>query len=227
MSSSRLNPSVTPRTLFATSARIRPWKARERPSSFERVNCTTLFSIETPMPGTTGVVRVPLGPFTVTTLPSCLTSTPFGTGISFLPIRDIGISLPDLAEDFAADAALDGFLSGQHAFGGRDDGQAEAAEDARDLLLVAVDAAARARDALDAVDDRLAARRVFEVDPERTLGLVLLLKVVVADEALILEDAGDLHFQLRRGKLDAFVMRLDSVANPREHVRDWVCHRHS
>src|SRR3954451_11011830 len=127
MSSSRLNPSVTPRTLFATSARIRPWKARERPSSFERVNCTTLFSIETPMPGTTGVVRVPLGPFTVTTLPSCLTSTPFGTGISFLPIRDIGFSLtrcslPDLAEHFAADAALDGFLSGQHALGGRDDG---------------------------------------------------------------------------------------------------------
>src|SRR5258705_586783 len=135
------------------------------------------------MPGTTAVVRVPLGPFTVTTLPSCLTSTPFGTGISFLPIRDIGISLPDLAEDFAADAALDGFLSGQHALGGRDDGQAETAEDARDLLLVAVDAAARARDALDAVDDRLAAGPVFEVGPERALGPVAPLNAVAADVA--------------------------------------------
>src|SRR5207248_11156892 len=215
---SRLNPSVTPRTLLATSARIRPWKARDFPSSSVRVNCTTLFSMVTPMPETTAVVRVPFGPFTVTTLPSCLTSTPFGTGISFLPIRDMGFSSPDLAKHFAADAALDGFLSGQHALGGRDDGQPEAAEHARDLLLVAVDAAARARDALDAVDDRLAAGRVFQIDPQRSLGLVLLLKVVIADEALILEDAGDLHFQLRRGKLDAFVMRLDSVANPREHV---------
>src|SRR5216684_6706563 len=163
------------------------------------------------MPGTTAVVRVPFGPFTVTTLPSCFTSTPFGTGISFRPIRDmeslLRCSLPDLAKNFAADAALDGFLSGQHALGSRDDGQAEAAEHARDLLLVAVDTAARARDALDAVNDRLAVRGVLQLDPERSLRLVLLGEVVVADKALDLEDAGDLHFQLRRGKLDAFVMR--------------------
>src|SRR5258708_2128422 len=179
MSSSRLNPSVTPRTLLATSARMRPWNARDLPSSLERVNCTTLFSIVTPMPGTTAVFRVPLGPFTVTTFPSCLISTPFGTGISFLPIRDMGNlltrrSLPDLAEDFAADAALDGFLSGQHALRGRNDGKPEAAEHARDLLLVTVDAAARARNALDTVDDRLAPGRVFEGDPERPLPVVRL-----------------------------------------------------
>src|SRR5947209_8481958 len=227
MSSSRLNPSVTPRTLLATSARIRPWKARERPSSLARVNWTTLFSIETPMPGTTGVVRVPFGPLTVTTFPSCLTSTPFGTGISFLPMRDMGLSLPNLAKHFAADAALDGFLSGQHALRGRDDGEAETVEHARDLLLVAVDAAARARDALDAVDDRLAVGRVLEVDPQRPLRLFLVRERVIADEALALENAGDLHLQLRGGELHAVVMRRDSIPDSRQHIGYWVCHRHS
>src|SRR4051812_37859111 len=127
MSSSRLNPSLTPRTLFATSARTRPWKARLFCSSLARVNCTTLFSTFTPIPGMSSVDRVPFGPLMVTALPLCLTSTPFGSSIGFFPIRDMGtFSLPDLAEDFAADAALDGFVAGQDALRRRDDGQPEA-----------------------------------------------------------------------------------------------------
>src|ERR1043166_9220986 len=163
MSSSRLNPSVTPWTLFATSARMRPCSERDLPSSSPRLNCTTLSLISTPMPATTAVESVPFGPLTVRVLPSCRTSTPFGSGIGFFPIRDMGLSLPDLAEDLAADAALGGLGARQDALRRRDDGQSESAEHARDLLLVAVDAAARARDALDAVDDRLAVGRGLEV----------------------------------------------------------------
>src|SRR5512135_1543451 len=103
------------------------------------------------MPGTSAVDRVPFGPFTVTLLPACLTSTPFGSWIGFLPMRDMRISLPDLAEDFAADARLGGLCSGEHAAGGRDDGQAETAEDLGNLFLATVDPPARARNALDAV----------------------------------------------------------------------------
>src|SRR5512132_3382240 len=143
MSSSRLKPSLTPLTLFATSARTRPWKARVFCSSLARVNCTTLFSTFTSMPGTSAVLRVPFGPLMVTAAPSFFTSTPFGSEISFLPIRDMSSSLPDLAEDFAAHAALHGIVAGEHALGRRHDRQTEAAEDARDLGLVAVDAAAR------------------------------------------------------------------------------------
>jgi hypothetical protein len=62
MSSSFLKPSLTPRTLLATSARIRPWKARVLPSSSFRSNFTTLFSTETEMPVTMGVFRLPFGP---------------------------------------------------------------------------------------------------------------------------------------------------------------------
>src|ERR1051326_2684011 len=156
MSSSRLKPSVTPWTLLATSARMRPCSERDLPSLSRRLNWTTLFSISTSMPATTEVESVPFGPLTVRVLPSCRTSTPFGSGIGFFPIRDMGLSLPDLAEDLAADAALGGLGARQDALRRRDDGQSEPAEDPGDLLLVAVDAAAGARDALDAVDDRLA-----------------------------------------------------------------------
>src|SRR3954447_19768048 len=227
MSSSRLKPSVTPWTLFATSARMRPCSERDLPSSSRRLNCTTLFSISTSMPATTAVESVPFGPLTVRVLPSCRTSTPFGSGIGFFPIRDMGLSLPNLAEDLAADAALGRFIAREDALGRRNDGEAEAAEHARDLLLVAVDAAARARDALDAVDDRLAVGRVLEVDPQRPLRFFLVRERVVADEALALEDTRDLHLQLRGGELHAFVMRRDPVTDPRQHIGYWICHRHS
>src|SRR5256885_130433 len=173
------------------------------------------------------VESVPFGPLTVRVLPSWRTSTPFGSGIGFLPIRDMGLSLPDLAGGLAADAALGGLAARQDALRRRDDGEAEPVEHARDLLLVAVDVAARARDALDAVDDRLAVGRVLEVDPQRPLRLFLVRERVIADEALALENAGDLHLQLRGGELHAVVMRHDAVANPRQHVCNWVCHRHS
>src|SRR5437762_12459737 len=107
------------------------------------------------------------------------------------------VSLPDLAEDFAAHAAAGGVGAGENALGRRDDGQTEAAQDAGDLLLVAIDAAARARDALDAVDDRLAVIRVLQIDAQGRLDLVLG-DLVVAVEALSLEDAGHLHLELPR-----------------------------
>src|ERR1051325_9311233 len=217
MSSSRLNPSVTPWTLLATSARIRPCSERDFPSSLPRLNCTTVSLISTPIPGTTGVESDPFGPLTVRVLPSFRTSTPLGSGIGFFPIRDMGLSLPDLAEDLAADAALGGLGATQDALRRRDDGQSESAEDAGDLLLVAVNAAAGARDALDAVDDRLAVGRVLEVDPQRPLRLLFVRQRVVTDEALALEDAGDLHLQLRGGELHAVMVRHDAVANPRQN----------
>src|SRR5581483_1573519 len=120
-------------------------------------------------------------------------------------------SLPDLTEDLAADAVLRGVVAGQHALRRRHDRQTEAAEGARDLLLVAVHAAARARNALDAVDDRLAVGRVLEIDPQDALRLLPVHERIVADEAFALEDAGDLDFELRRGNLHAIVMGLNAV----------------
>src|ERR1051325_175463 len=228
MSSSRLKPSLTPLTLFATSARIRPWNARVFPSSSLRSNFTTLSFTSTEMPVTIGVDRLPFGPFTTTLLPSWRTSTPFGSAISFLPMRDIGLSLPNLAEHFAAHARLRGLIAGEHALRGGDDRQSEAAENLGDLFLAAIDALSGTGDALDAVDDRLAVSRVLQVDAERGLRLAVFFDdFLVADETLRLEDAGGLAFSLRGRHLDAIVPRRNSVAEAGEHIRDWICHRHS
>src|ERR1051325_5557470 len=101
-----------------------------------------------------------------TLLPSWRTSTPFGSAISFLPMRDIGLSLPNLAEHFAAHARLRGLIAGEHALRGGDERQSEAAENLGDLFLAAIDALSGTGDALDAVDDRLAVSRVLQVDAE-------------------------------------------------------------
>src|SRR6185436_15091398 len=205
MSSSRLKPSLTPLTLFATSARIRPWKARVFPSSSFRSNFTTLFSIDTVMPVTIGVFRLPFGPLTTTDPPSWRTSTPCGSAISFLPMRDMDLSLPDLAEDFAAHAGARRLGSREHALRGRDDGQPESAEDAGDFLFAAIHALSGTRDALDAVNHRLVAR-VLEVHAQRPLRTAVLFDdLVVTDESLGLEDAGDLDLELRYRHLHAIV----------------------
>src|SRR5256885_1772277 len=98
------------------------------------------------------------------------------------------LSLPDLTEDLAADSILRGFVARQHTLGCRHDRQTESAEGSGDFLFVAVDAAARARDALDAVNHRLAIGRVLEIDAQHSLRLFLVHERVVADEAFALED---------------------------------------
>src|SRR5438105_5014053 len=137
--------------------------------------------------------------------------------------RHEALSLPDLAEHFAADAALHGFGAREHALRRGNDRQSQSAEDPRDVLLVAVDAATGTRDALDAVNDRLSILRILQIDTERRLDL-LLDDFVVADETFALENARDLDLELRRRKLHAIVTRLNPVADSREHICDWISH---
>ena len=72
---------------------------------------------------------------------------------------------------------------------------------------------------------RLAVISVLEIDAQRSLYLVLD-QLVVADEAFVLENARDLDLELRSRHLDPLVVGLNSIADPREHVRDRICHRH-
>src|SRR5437762_8373269 len=85
------------------------------------------------------------------------TSTPFGTAIGYLAMRDM--SIPPLrhdAKDFAADAVGAGLAVGHHAARGRQDGDAQAVHDLRDVVAALVDAQARLRNALEALDHGLA-----------------------------------------------------------------------
>ncbi len=56
--------------------------------------------------------------------------------------------LPDIGQDFAADALLTGRLVGHHALGRGHDGDAQAAQDLRDLIGLGIDAQTRLGNAL-------------------------------------------------------------------------------
>ena len=99
--------------------------------------------------------------------------------------------LPDVADDFAADALGLGGATRDDAARGGHDRDAHAAEHALAAILAGIDAPARLGHALEAGEHALAAAAVLELDDERRVG-ALFRDVEVADVALFFEDAGDL-----------------------------------
>src|SRR5487761_346944 len=144
MSSSFLKPSVTPLTALATSARANPCRARC--DSFCRVAIKwPSFWSNSIRPGT-GTCILPLGPWASIASSVIWTFTPDGSGIGFLPIRDM--ALPNLAQEFAAHAFLAGGLSGHDSARRGKNRNAHAANDGANAGLANVAAAAGARNAL-------------------------------------------------------------------------------
>src|SRR5436305_2640703 len=172
MSMSLVQPVVTPVTALKTSARARPWKAACL--SFWR-SATRVPSFWTSvMPPGSMALTLPLGPSTRTVLPLTVYLTPVGSGIGFLPIRDMMnpfmacesrvafavvplqpvsrrlkcsyyriedsnlkrlclFSLPDFAENLAADTFAAGLTAGHDTLGSSHDGDAKTSLDAADL----------------------------------------------------------------------------------------------
>src|SRR5690554_5477409 len=111
--------------MLASRVRVRPCRARDSRSSSGRATLRAPSSCSTVMGAGTECSRDPLGPFTVTSAPLMVTSTPAGTGTGSLPIRDIGVSpfrLPDVGEDFAAHTLVLRLTVSQEAGGGGQDG---------------------------------------------------------------------------------------------------------
>src|SRR6476469_3406798 len=141
--------------MLARMARVVPaifmWSVDSAPS------WTLPLSLATVTPAGLAIVRVPFGPFTDRTPSASFSSTPFGRLMTFLATRDMGaFSLGDEAEDFATDARGAGLAVGHQTLRGGDDRHAEAGEDARQLVLALVLAQAGTRNALEALDHRLA-----------------------------------------------------------------------
>src|ERR1700712_2363495 len=137
--------------MLLTRVRVSPWRDLESRWSSGRVTASVpSSSFEMEIGSTTEWDRVPLGPLTVTVRPSIVTSTPVGTGIGILPIRDMRFRpLPDVGEDFPAPLLLGGLPVGQQTGRGRDDGDTEAAENLRQLRRPRVDAQAGLGDGSD------------------------------------------------------------------------------
>src|SRR5262249_57607698 len=87
--------------------------------------------------GTTNC-KAPFGPFIFTVWPSTLAVTPDGIATAFFPMRDMPLSLEHRTQDLAADIGVSGGMVRHHALGGRDDCDAEAVVDARQILDRAV-----------------------------------------------------------------------------------------
>src|SRR5262245_29955990 len=183
--------------MLFTSVRVRPWSCLWVFCSVGRVTTMVPSSWLTAMSGWSERLRVPLGPLTVTVRPSIVTSTPDGTAMGRRPIRDIVDRPPDEREDFAAQLRLTRLLAGHDPLARADDDDAQPAEDARDVGLAGIDPQPGLADALEPGHDRHLAVDVLERDAEHG-GRAVLLLGHVRDEALVLEDTGDLALGPRR-----------------------------
>src|SRR5213075_1548000 len=210
--------------MLAMSARIVPDMAPawfELPSALKVIWSPSFF---TSTFGLAGCAMLPSGPLIEMLPEAMVSSTPFGSGTGYLAMRDMAYPLSDDAEHFAAETVGARLAIGHHAARGRQDRHAQPVHHARDVVASLVDAQARLRDALDALDHR-AAGVVLECDGELFLGAVLA-RGEVLDVALVLQHPGDRAFQLRRGHRDLGVADDLRIANARQHVGYRVVHAH-
>src|SRR3954468_11085381 len=187
--------------MLAMSVLVRPCNARETRSSSGRVTSSVPSSCATSMGAATEWLSRPLGPLTVTCGPSIETSTPAGTVMGSLPMRDMLLLLsldpgsPDEGEDFPADALLVGLPVGEQAGRRRQDRDAEAAQHAGQVRRLGVDPQAGLADAADAGDRALPVRAVLEGHREGLAHLGVG-HGPRRDVALLLEDLGDVGLEL-------------------------------
>src|SRR5215831_13749359 len=211
--------------MFATSDLDSPCSARTCPSSLGRVTVMTPSLWDTSMGSATSSESFPLGPVTVTSRPSMVTSTPPGIVTGIRPIRDIAVSSPDVGEDFPAYATLDRLLVGHQAAGGGDDGDAKPAEHPRQVVLFRVHAQTGLGHPLEARDRPLTGRPVLEQDHE-VLADLGILHAPAGDVALLLEDLRDVDLDRGAGHAHGVVVCGVGVAQTGQHVCDRVGHRH-
>src|SRR5262245_45837869 len=123
--------------MLAIRLRVSPCSARWSPRSVGRSTVTTPSPCATFISAESAWSSSPLGPLTETRPGATWTVTDSGTGIGFLPIRDIAGS-PDVGDDLAAHSLGPGFVAGHHAHRGADDRRAGPAVDTGNLLVVDV-----------------------------------------------------------------------------------------
>src|SRR5258708_12836704 len=103
--------------MLAISVRDSPCRARTGPSSLGRMTRRTVSSLTTWIGSATVSFSSPLGPLTLTALPSIAMSTPLGMGMGRRPMRDMLLSpfpLPDEGEDFPPHPLLLRLPAGHH-----------------------------------------------------------------------------------------------------------------
>src|SRR4051812_4415240 len=213
--------------MFATSERVSPCRARCSARSVGRLTSSWPSSCTTSMARFLRSSRLPRGPLTRTISGSTVTVTVEGTGMGFLPMRDM-CHLPDLGDDLATDTRGAGLVAGHDAVRRRQDGGAHAAQDLRDVLRIHVASLTGTGHPAQAGDHRGAVLSVLELHEQLVArgaghagGLVEAL-----DVALLGQDPRHLALEPARGDLDRLVRGHDAVADPGQEVGDGVGHAH-
>src|SRR3954454_18616145 len=214
--------------MFATSERVRPCRARCSARSVGRRTSSCPSSWTTSIARFLRSSRLPRGPVTRTTSGSTVTVTVEGTGMGFLPIRDIW-GLPDLGDDLATDARLASLVAGHHAVRRGQDGRAHAAQDLRDALGIHVASLTGTGHPAQAGDHRSPVLSVLEAHEQLVGGGAGDARRLVEalDVALFGEDPRHLALEAAGGDLDRLVGGHDPVADPGQEVGDRVGHRHA
>src|SRR5688572_16047641 len=147
----------------------------------------------------------PLGPFTLTVEPSTVTVTLVGMVTGFLPILDMSTS-PHQRHDFAANLVRASLLVGHHSLGSRNDGDAQAAPNARQIFRRLVNPTTRPRDTFDVADHRL----VFVITQVQAQHSVctIIQDLVVLNEVVLLQNARDFCLELRHRHVYTLMSRL-------------------
>src|SRR5262245_23314206 len=219
--------------MLATRVRDRPCSALLSRSSLGRFTAMLPSSLRSIVIGVATVwFSSPFGPFTVTSWPSIETSTPDGTVMGSLPMRDMRLppqsSSPDVGEDFPADALVLRLPVGQQTVRGGDDRHPESAEHARQPVRLRVHPKARLADPAQARDRPLPVGSVLQRDHQGLADHVLgrVLDRPGGDVALLLQDLGHARLQLAVRDPHSVVIGLVAVAQTGQHVCDGVRHRH-
>src|SRR5579885_2150994 len=214
ISSSLVNPVDTPVTMLATSERVRPCSARFCRSSSGRSTIRVASSWRTVISPGRSRSSCPCGPLTAMRPPLIVTLTPEGTVIGLRPTRLIAASSPHVAQDLTTDPALARLPVGHEPLAGRQHGNAEPAEHARQVIGLRVDPQARLGHAPQSGDGPAAVRRVLHLDLEDAAGpLRIVVHRVPGDVALPLEQGGQVLLQLGGGHRHRLVHRHVGVAH--------------
>src|SRR4051812_20935638 len=168
---------------------------------------------------------LPLGPSTATRPSWAFTFTLSGILMVSLPMRDMGLSLPDGGDELAAEVLLARLAVDQHAFGGGEDGDAEAVHHLGDLGVPHVAAQPRLRLPPDLADGGALALVVLEHDVEGALHVVLL-EGHFADESLLAQHLADALLHLAGGEIELLQPRALRVADAGQEIGHRIGHAH-
>src|ERR1700746_2528744 len=234
MSISFLKPVVTPWTALATRARAKPCTARC--SSLARFTFSTPSFCSKETPRGTATVILPLGPCTSILSAATATFTPEGSGIGLFPMRDIVLaqpfvksfpaccrlfqkpSLPDFAEQFAANIRLARGAPAHQTLRSRNNTDAQSADHRLDVKTSDVAASSWTRNALDAGNHAAAIRRVLQKYAQGLVALVFVHHLEGRDIALFFQDAGQFALQTRSRHVNTLVLGSHRVADAGQKI---------